>query len=288
MFPDYQRLIVEDYEQKKAANTLSQRLIHPTPARLREECVEVFRARFEKRDENTLKGFFGERNDEASYLQAIERCDIDRFRPLIKFLKKDVINSDVRNIELLAWLINFEPRPWEFNKEYTVDAPAASKTSGNNIKSGKKDEQVAETEHGQQVYGRSAEISKRVKRKIIAVAVIALLCSGGYYILKGTGTSTSGNEACMYWNVDHYEAVSCNKKMASEILVVALDTDKVRNFKRIMRPDTITHNSIGKVWYVKIKNRREYYTSGGNHPRKPELILKPITDYIISHPDSIR
>jgi hypothetical protein len=84
----------------------------------------------------------------------------------------------------------------------------------------------------------------------------------------------------MYWAGDHYEQVSCNQKLG-DTMVIALDTFKLRHFKKITRPDTITGYSLGRVWYIKMDGRVEFYTADGHHPIQQQRRLKPLSDYII-------
>src|SRR6186713_2177049 len=113
MFIDYQKLVFEDYQKKKTDNSISQRLIYPTPAQIKEECIAVCRDRYSKKDEACLIRFFGKREDQAAYLQAIENHETDKFKPLVNYLRSKFEMPDLKNIELLAWLINFEPRPFQ-------------------------------------------------------------------------------------------------------------------------------------------------------------------------------
>jgi len=84
----------------------------------------------------------------------------------------------------------------------------------------------------------------------------------------------------MFWAGDHYQSISCTQHFV-DTLVVALDSEKIIHFKKITRPDTITLNAVGCVWYVKYRGDIEYYTSDGFHPIDPQLRLKPITPYMI-------
>ncbi|MCH5687655.1 hypothetical protein LWM68_27340 [Niabella sp. W65] len=95
-----------------------------------------------------------------------------------------------------------------------------------------------------------------------------------------TSSPLTQNGECMYWAADHYEPVPCNRKI-DDAEVKPIDTILVRRFKKITRPDTITENDIGRVWYAKINKQLEFYTVYGPHPTKPQLRLKPITGYII-------
>ncbi|PST83954.1 hypothetical protein C7T94_04210 [Pedobacter yulinensis] len=63
-------------------------------------------------------------------------------------------------------------------------------------------------------------------------------------------------------------------------MLLALDTSRLQ-LKKIVRADTITLASTGKVWYKRLQDRIEFYTRPGYHPVYPEMELKPITAYII-------
>ncbi|RAJ83149.1 hypothetical protein CLV59_103108 [Chitinophaga dinghuensis] len=120
MFIDYQKLVLEDYEQKKAKNALSHHLVHPTAAKIREECIAVCTERFRVKDENLLRNFLGKQESPTDYIRAFKK-ETDKFKPLVNFLKRQITNTDEKNIELLAWLIDFEPRPFQFGKRYETN-----------------------------------------------------------------------------------------------------------------------------------------------------------------------
>lgn len=89
------------------------------------------------------------------------------------------------------------------------------------------------------------------------------------------------NKNCMYWTGEHYEAISCEQTV-DDVAIIAKDTVKLNHLKKIMHPDTLTLNSLGKVWYVKTYEGLEFYTSDGFHPIYSEKRLKPITPRIIN------
>jgi hypothetical protein len=126
-FAEYQRLVLEDYERKKAAGYLSRRMVRLTAAKFKAECEAVCDRRYDRRDEKTLEDFFGPGGDRVAWLAAIKGIDPDKFRPLVNFLKGKTRWPDEKNIELLAWLIDFKPRPYELGRRYgtmSTDVPA--------------------------------------------------------------------------------------------------------------------------------------------------------------------
>lgn len=297
MFHDYTARILEDYHSKRAANTLSPRLARPTTAKLREECIAVFVGRFTRKDDNTLRIFFGLTGAPDTYLQAISKSDPDKFRPIINFLKGEVARPDEKNVELVAWLINFEPRPFEIGRSYeqentrplkkqteipmqkgVVDDKGASYKGGSLATSGKE-----ETENKMMSRQEGKIKSKRKWMIITAVCVVMLGITGIVWI--GSTLLQSGpnsRDGCMYWTGVHYKQVSCNTKIHGA-LVIALDSNLLTHFQRITREDTITQNAIGYVWYYKEGDTYEYYTAPGRHPVHVEDSLKRITAYIITH-----
>jgi len=121
MFEDYKEKVILAYQKKKEANAISINLLRPTPGKLRNECLSVFGERSLLKDEKTLRLFFGPKDKLADYGQSISKIEIDKFRPLINFLKRRTNVTDERNIELLAWLIDFEPRPYQYGFNYKED-----------------------------------------------------------------------------------------------------------------------------------------------------------------------
>lgn len=297
MYPDYQSLVLKAYQAKKAENTLSLRLRSPSPAQIRDECIAVCAERYRAKDEPVLRTFFGKRDDPAGYIQAIKKHDTDRFKPLINYLRGQVLKTDQKNIELLAWLINFEPRPFQWGKKY--DAGEAKPEDGEEEKAGveeEKEEDKEEVATGgdddsgrspevmtmfQRISGKPAPVSKN--RIFITLSFLIIFIGGGAYWLlsrRAPKIVLTGKESCMYWAGDHYQPVSCNQKF-KDTLIVALDSMKLLYFKKITRPDTITGMAKGHVWYVKVEEGIEFYTSDGYHPVYHQKRLRPLTDYII-------
>ncbi|MCH5716687.1 hypothetical protein [Niabella hibiscisoli] len=101
-----------NYSKKKASGELSFNLKHPTPASLRSECHLLFTGnRYTKADLYTLKSFFQCPENEELRPTKIKRFDADKFKPLNNFLKL-AINTSEKNVEILAWLIDFKHRPY--------------------------------------------------------------------------------------------------------------------------------------------------------------------------------
>lgn len=313
MFADYERLVLEDYHRKKTDSKLSLGLIFPTPAKLKSECERVCSERFNRKDEQIIRDFFGKSGDQKVCLLAIQHCNPDKFRPLIKFLHRRSGKTSEKNIQLLAWLIDFPDRPFDFRKDYTsldqlqigVELREPVRDAIVDTSLFKKEPEFADIEIEENVNGateavgamhtaanvtdagskpltRSVTQRKRAGKVAVIGALLAIAGSGGFWWWDKTRAKDimPGNGSCMYWADDHYQPIPCSQKIPNT-LVVALDTGKVKNFKRITRPDTITHHAKGYVWYSKINSKIEFFTADGEHPLVIGRRLKPISDYII-------
>jgi len=115
------------------------------------------------------------------------------------------------------------------------------------------------------------------------VTILALGFIGFQIFRNNKGGSI---QKCMYWKGDHYEPIACNEKPAdTTVMVIGLDSNKLVHFKRITRADTLTAASIGKVWYIKVNDHVEYYTSPGEPPAYPGRRLLPLSAHILDvHP----
>ena len=64
-------------------------------------------------------------------------------------------------------------------------------------------------------------------------------------------------------------------------MVIPLDRDRLENFQKIQRLDTLNLEDVNKVWYSKVNNEVEFFTAPGLHPEHQERGLKLATKYII-------
>ncbi|RBQ05814.1 hypothetical protein [Pedobacter miscanthi] len=108
---DYRKVVLAAYENKKLDGSLSPNLSAPTPGDLREECLIVYRERqHNPNDLEILRQFFGPKDQEKGYFYVIENSRAQKFKQMPKILKGKVTNPGIKFIELLAWLIDFQPR----------------------------------------------------------------------------------------------------------------------------------------------------------------------------------
>jgi hypothetical protein len=275
MFDDYEKSVTAFYEARKANKTLSPLLTNLTPAKLKRESKVVCEERYDRKDDLTLRAFFEQGGDKEICLQAIKKCDIDIFRPLINFLAGRVRRTDEINIELLAWLIDFKPRPYNDKYDYRIPAQGGSGPT-----------------HGPAAPIRPIDPVDPVAKPFnfglwqglvlitIIVAVIIGIRFGTGSVKRPPAPVPTGQEACMFWDEDHYEPTTCNPR-SDGTLVIALDPEKLNHFRRITRPDTLTEASVGKVWWGRYDKKVEFYTDSGFHPLDQPQKLRRATLHMI-------
>jgi hypothetical protein len=293
MFADYQELVFEVYKKKRAARALPVGLTEPSPAELKKLCGLACARRFvRKKDEVALMSFFGEGADQVACQKAIDKCDRDRFRPLVNYLNKDgKIDTKEKNIELLAWLIDFEHRPYDDQRNYSgLLQIIMDRSRGESGECSEIEEEPSEELGGQRedettpppMATRSLASKFRwglTFAMTVILTVIAIVIFDGRIPSPGPLPIAKAG-GCMYWAGDRYRQIPCDQK-PDDALVVPLDSVKFVDFKRITDPDTITSASLGRIWYSKRDGGIEYYTSGGDDPVKPEYRLLPLTEYMI-------
>ncbi len=316
-------------------NELAPRLTILSPAELRDECERICSERFEKRDEAVLRDFFGKASDQKTCLQAIRGFKVTKFKSLITYLnKKGLSKTSPKNVQLLAWLIDYPERPYDYSRNYVIktdvnlvgrpaekggeegtlelkkikesggkevdpeDGLADSGSEVENSQNGSRlnfDDMPGQTDTGiesdgvkRKVENLSATIkekevkSKAPSKKVVFVGVLIFVLGGGAYSIKEIfiPPPPPSSGSCMYWNKDHYEQVPCSQKI-SDVLVLALDTSRLNNFRMLTHKDSVIRRGKGFVWYSKIDNDVQFYTADGRHPIFYSKRLKPATQYII-------
>jgi hypothetical protein len=290
---EYKELVLAAFDREFRANRLPQELVLPTAGTLKAEAIKVCSKRFDPRDEAVLASFIKAEPGAADYLRAIQNCDYQIFRPLSTFLNNRTRATSFRNIQLLAWLIDFKPRP--FHPGLIIPADVASEpepiiftplanaqpVSGYHIhtptesKDNKPNIPLA-LEHDREKKPGGQSGTPYNTADIRWLIGIAGLLIGGVFTWLFWPV-----DRCMYWDDDHYIASSCHVPKIDTPLV-RLDPAKLRGFQRLHHVDTLTYNSVNKFWYVRIGGIIEVYSADGKHPVYPNKKLAPLTFYAVN------
>lgn len=305
LFIDYTNLVLKNYEGRRGANKLSRLLMDPTTVNLRNECLCVYNERIKegKIEEDILRAFFGVPPVGRNFDYLITRHPADKFRPLRSLMKGKIMNPALVTVELLAWLLDFNPRPLAYAQKIlgasTDNAePANSIRDNNEIQNETNAGDTKRPDMPDEILsdpnlvkenlsrdGKQQRSSKPGKLKIAALVVMAIVIFfAGMYIFnwrEGANKKSFGNAntGCMYWANDHYAKVPCDEE-AKGRLILPFNEERWGNFKRITREDTISAQSVEKIYYIKRDGKIEYFTSGGNHPVEVNRSLKILSQYM--------
>ena len=297
-FEEYTEALILAFEKKRDQGLLPPNLERHTPASLKRECIQEFPSRYSDKDSRTFRMLFGSVENSDDYLKKIKTSEASFYKPLNNFLKGETESTQEKNIHLLAWLIDFEARPFkpgmmydpEFEPMETsegVTAPSESEEEGqvitvatdNDVETDvidKDDKEkrptgqlVHESKSGKFILG----IPVKFKRTVIAFCATLAILASIYlaYILKP--------HECMYWDGDQYQAIACDQKVEGAS-TIALDPARLDEVKRITNISAITRKDIGKIYYSKESGKVEFYTGSGENPADTRKRLLPMTEHI--------
>ena len=319
MFDDYKKEVLNSYLERKESGQLDPFLQNPTTRKIKKECIRIFNMN-PKREERLLRIFFDPNNRLDDIEQSIKEFDVERFRPLLSFIKQEKNIRDEEPVKILAWLIGFESyKVWRENQLRSIvnedqelqdnsqlDLPTSEVNDFNDnfirrqlIEGAQPKKDVAGEEKLETLTSLRQAHSKQVQivQPAIDVTMPVIKTSWRDKLINWKAWTVTlsclvftflayayykldGSEQCMYWNGNEYMNIPCSETIA-EVQVLALDKDKLTKLKKITQPDTITYACIGKVWWAKVNGRVEFYTAGGDHPTIQNKRLLPITKYMI-------
>ncbi|SDE46424.1 hypothetical protein [Cellulophaga baltica] len=280
----YKEEILEKYKREKGG-LMKGFLTKPTRRQIREACLWLLDRRKSQNDGYILNRYF-QFEEGASKFQRIQKIDADKFLPVVNFLKENTQNTSIENLELISWLIDFQPRPLQeyLRKEKPLpNSEIGIKKGAYNVEDGDEDltpETSGLIDEGDK--GKSKWGTRQITITISMVFGVIL-----FFIIINKKHVASNETRCMTWAKTHYEEVSCATKPYSKYGtdVVPYEEVKIKNFKKIevnMATDffaPVTKKPL--IWYTKNKNgETEYFTSPGLHPITGKT-LDEITPYII-------
>jgi hypothetical protein len=87
----------------------------------------------------------------------------------------------------------------------------------------------------------------------------------------------------MYWNGEKYIGTD-SSYISPEFEVIAMNKQKLLNFRRITRKDTLTEeNALGKTWYSKYNGNVEFFTMDGVDPDTGKELDKSTSHMILKY-----
>jgi hypothetical protein len=307
----YSEEILKKHEEKGV-------LLEPTRTDIKDKCIVRFLEGTHVKDEEFLRLFF-KVNREEDLLKIIESTDPEKFRTVQNFLLRNTGSTSRKNLNLIAWLIDFQPRPYAV---YRMQEIQKNKDDGNceEIQPAKKEEKVNATVNSgtttvnkpltstKENVPKTDELSPEIdiyseKRIWITTSIIAFcvfLFYGVHYFITQEKTtnkekfqkeinSTNTSQQCMAWNGETYEITDCTYSEHPQYgtKVIVYDSLIQKNLKKvevsIKTRFFATDTETPLIWYYKVRsNTYEYFTAKATHPIYGDSLHK-ITRYHIDH-----
>jgi hypothetical protein len=276
-FKEYKQAIKEHYIFAKASD-VSGILANPSPAQLRTFSQLLCDKGLNKREEEIFRLFF-EAKEGEDLKKAIDRNSIDKFKPIISFLKGEKDSDNSIRVELAAIIVGFDKRPYvEFSKVLSHE----------NVLN-KKELISLQVSHIENKTEKSNSEKRKdffflfTSNKFALIFMILTALVSGFLASK----FIFNEEQCMQWKNNQYEIVDCktaNKNSVEASEIIPLDKNLL-DFKKV-EVDSNTlffKNSKAVLWYSKVNNQPEFFNSVGNgfHPETKKA-LKPVSLYIIN------
>lgn len=282
-FETYLIAIKKQYEIAKKG-TYSTFLSSPTPASIRNLCVEIFKSSNSNVDKEILKHFFDLKGDDTDKA-LIDKFDIDRLRPICHFFKGKTETPKHELVDLMALLINLEQRP--LSKYLKSEHKEIEEKKNKPIIGFIDTKPVHEKRTSEEIAPEVLHVQNKkpiwFKTNGIKIAsgcvIIAILFLGVNYFMKG--------EECMEWVNDHFEVVDCDVPNESgDRYINAKEEDSfIADFRKINPCDTLSFkdkDGNACLWYGKSpKGEIEFFTALDVHPETGKT-LKEVTDYIMN------
>ncbi|QNN41516.1 hypothetical protein [Pedobacter roseus] len=283
---DYQDIVLAAYKKMRDNGKLYAILPRETTTKLRSACLKVYESRHDPKDLDILATFFDVDRMVCDIQKKLNESEPDDFRPLWNHITGGTVTTEERNTDLLAWLIDLEPRP---SSSYYLSADKTIKIGGISIDDLFPPTTTTTTTSTPDDEGpirpKPIYIPRFSPRYITISCVILLLIGTTSFVAWETSTASvrmpKEDEKCMYWNEDHYEPVKCNAQIVNAT-IIPLNLKKLQHQRKINLSDTLTSYSLGKVWYKGFVKDHEYFTDSGAYPLDTQRVLKPLTNTILT------
>jgi hypothetical protein len=283
MTPQYAKRVKEKFEEIKSSGKLSRRLLDPTLASIRDECLAVYQKGVTKEDESIVANFFSHEGVLDKLSETIDRVELDDLKALQNFILGETKRPNYRVVEMLAWLIDFERRPYNPTVDYSLatDSNVEGK-SHTDIPIGVQTGINVESENGKGSLGHKSSNKWKIVTLASAVSLILAIIAYQLFYKGQKSNQLTLSKGCMYWNGVKYIRTDCDT-LGRDVRVLPIPKTGIPDLEKVTRPDTITHYSVGKLYCIKIGEEYEYYTSDGVYPLDTTKDLKKLSAYIVNN-----
>lgn len=274
-FDIFREEVLADYTKKRNQGALPTSLENPSPANLRNYASNKYRQGLNKEDGKVFEEYFNSNARVDDLEKAIRTFDLGKLKSVQNFLNGTTKIPDEIIVKLVAALIDFSTRPFvEWRISFQNLQHDESKAPVD-LDKPQMDNNIAHSQPFQNTL-----ITKPTKKirlnKILVISAASLSFAAVGYMTS----SQLKSDGCMYWDGAQYVRIDCNEDSKHGEKLILDPTDLV-HFKKITQTDTLQEKHVNKVWYSKINNEVEFFTSAGRHPLHKERVLKPASWYMI-------
>lgn len=110
MIEEYPEVVLSTYKKMRDNGELYTVIPKETTAALKNACLKVYDSRYTQDDADILSVFFNVDKMKCDFRKVISGVKSDYFKALYNHIR-DETDTNERNSDLLAWLIDFKPRP---------------------------------------------------------------------------------------------------------------------------------------------------------------------------------
>ena len=206
----YKHEIIEKYHLDNGGD-LSIYLHEPTPDKVKKACVSLFKNELSRSDKLIFESFFGNKKKGTIKVEDIKKFDVDKFKPIVKFLKRKTKTPYPITLELISILVDFKPRPYSKYSKSLTPSPKINQE----LSPIKKESNTEKTKHPLDI-----RTLKKHKIKIIVFTIVAFLPIVLFYAFHPFKT----------------EKASSTKQPQYKILASNLFSN-IRNFKANTNPN---------------------------------------------------
>lgn len=108
---EYKKEILKKFKEEEGGR-LAGYETNLTSSSVKKACVYLYNVRKSESDVTILKSFFEiDKYPKLELQEIIKKTDEDRFKPIWKFLKGETQRTSPTRLDLIAWLVDFKPRP---------------------------------------------------------------------------------------------------------------------------------------------------------------------------------
>jgi hypothetical protein len=244
-------------------------LNNPSAGKLLNLCLLKFDNTLTQSDRQIFAIFFQVPAENLSR-KHIERYDLSRFRTIEYFLKGRNKTTSPQNLNLIAVLLDFEPRPYA---KYIQSADNRTLTDNEDKEDQPKNEDPlpppVDPSSGNS--GKDSFVRRSALVGALALIVLTFTIGMGYSLLSSSPT-------CMTWQNDRYIPVECK----ADSITNGRDIEPFDKKKAALRMISVDSNTIcfkdekPQLWYIQRAGGPYFFNQPGEDPLTGKK-LRPIS-----------